>query len=90
MEVKMGGLKLANLEKEIRDIVAEVLETEPELLNPDAKFVEELGMDSMMALEILAAIEKKFRIAIPEDKLSSFGSLNETIRLIEEVMSKKK
>ncbi len=85
----MGGLKLANLESDIRAIVAEVLETEPESLNPDAKFVEDLGMDSMMALEILAAIEKKFRVAIPEDKLSSFTSLNETIRLIEKIMSKK-
>ncbi|MFC1704641.1 acyl carrier protein [Candidatus Omnitrophota bacterium] len=86
----MGGTKVLDLEQEIKAIVAEVLETEPEALNPKAKFVEDLGMDSMMALEILAAIEKKFRVVIPEDSLPKFTTLDETIRLIKDIMSKKK
>ena len=57
-----------NLEKEIRSIVAEILEIKEENIRPDANFADELGMDSMMALEILAGIEKKYKIRIPEEE----------------------
>ena len=43
------------LEIEIRSIIAEIIEREPDEISPDAKFYEDLGVDSMMALEILAA-----------------------------------
>ena len=53
----------------------------------DADFVKDLGMDSMMALEILAGIEKKYRVAIPEDLLPKFTNLNVTIQLVEDILS---
>ena len=46
-------------------------------------------MDSMMALEIMAAIEKKYRIAIPEDTLPKFTTLNQTVSLISNIVNKK-
>lgn len=78
------------LEQDIRKLVAEVLEAEPEKINPEAKFVEDLGMDSMMALEILAAIEKKYKVVIPEDLLPKFTTLNQTISLVGAILEKKK
>lgn len=80
----------SNLEQDVRRLVAEVLETEPEKINPEARFVDDLGMDSMMALEILAALEKKYRITIPEDIMSKFTSLNATISIIKGLLEKKK
>ncbi len=69
----------ANLEQEIKEIISNILEVEPEKITPDAKFVEELGMDSMMALEILAAIEKKYKITIPEENLAKLTSLKDVV-----------
>ncbi len=43
-----------------------------------------------MALEILAAIEKKCRIVIPEDYLPKLTTLNQTVRLVREIINKKK
>jgi len=60
---------MKNLEKEIKKIVAEITEIEQEKITPEAKFIEDLGMDSMMALEILASLEKKYKIRIPEESL---------------------
>ena len=79
-----------NVEKDIRALVAEILETEPNEIDADAKFVKDLGMDSMMALEILAGIEKKYRIVIPEDMLSKFIDLSTTIKLVTELLVKNK
>ena len=79
-----------NVEKDIRDLVAEVLEKEPAEIDADANFVKDLGMDSMMALEILAGIEKKYRIAIPEDALPKFTSLTQTVKVVKDILLRKK
>lgn len=58
-------MKDADLENEVRKLVADIIELPEDKISKDARFVEDLGMDSMMALEILASIEKKFKVQIP-------------------------
>lgn len=85
------GIELKrDVEKDIRGLVAEVLETEPASVDANANFVKDLGMDSMMALEILAGIEKKYRIVIPEDTLPKFTNLNKTIEIVKGILANKK
>ena len=74
-------MKTANLEQEVRDLIADIIEMEPSQIDPDANLVEDLGMDSMMALEILAVMEKKFKIKISEDDLPKITTLNRVIEL---------
>ena len=78
-----------NIEQDIREIVAEILEIDPSEIESNAQFVKDLGMDSMMALEILASIEKKYHIAIPEDMLPKFTDLSETVRIVQGILEKK-
>ena len=82
----MTNIPDEQLEREIRSIISEITEIEPEKITPDAQFVEDLGMDSMMALEILAAIEKRYKIQIPEEKLMRLKNLNETMTLTKEYL----
>ena len=79
-----------NVEQDVRGLVAEVLETDPGSIDGKAHFVKDLGMDSMMALEILAGLEKKYRIIIPEDALPKFTNLNETVAIVKDILAKKK
>jgi acyl carrier protein len=81
---------MQDLENEIKNIIAEIIEKDPAQISPDAKFYEDLGVDSMMALEILAAIERKYRIAIPEEKLAQLTTLNETIKVAKEYLANTK
>jgi len=80
---------MQDLENEIRGMIAEIIEKEPGEITPDAKFYEDLGVDSMMALEILAAMEKKYKIAIPEEKLAQLTTLRETVSVAKEFLEKK-
>jgi acyl carrier protein len=73
--------KVENLEQDLKALIADIIEMEPEQIAPDADLVEDLGMDSMMALEILAGIEKKYRIRIPEEELPKITTLNQAIEL---------
>nr|7QV0_D Chain D, Acyl carrier protein [Candidatus Scalindua brodae]7QV0_E Chain E, Acyl carrier protein [Candidatus Scalindua brodae]7QV0_F Chain F, Acyl carrier protein [Candidatus Scalindua brodae] len=72
-----------NLEKEITAIVAEVTELDENEIweKRDADFFKDLEIDSLLALEILALIEKKFKVQIPEEKLVDITSLNATIEM---------
>lgn len=76
------------LEKELRSIISEIVEIEEDKITLEASFVEDLGMDSMMALEILAAMEKKYKIQIPEQKLADIRNLKETTALATEYINK--
>jgi len=84
----MEKIAREDLEKEIRSIVAGIMEIEEAKVVPDAKFVEELGMDSMMALEMLAAVEKKYKIKIPEDYLTKIDTLNSVIAMADDIVNK--
>jgi acyl carrier protein len=78
-----------NVEADLRQLVAMILEVEPETIDAEASFVKDLGMDSMMALEILASIEKKYRLVIPEETLGKFTTLNETVKIVQNLLDKK-
>ena len=81
--------QIDQLESEIKAIVAEIVESEPDKVDTDANFVKDLGMDSMMALEVLATIEKKYRIAIPEDYLTKFTDVRSTVNIVKTILTKK-
>lgn len=72
-----------NLEQEIRAIIAEIVERDAKEITLDADLVDDLGADSMMALEILASIEKKYRLIVPEDSLPKLTSLRKIMELVE-------
>ena len=76
------------VDDEVRKLIADILEMEPAEIPLDAHLVEDLGMDSMMALEILASIEKRFRIKIPEEDLPKINTLNQTIELAKRYVKK--
>lgn len=79
-----------SVENDIRKLVAEILECDPHEIDENDHFVKDLGMDSMMALEILAGIEKMYRIIISEDSLPKFTSLKETTRIVKEILNNRK
>ncbi len=78
-----------DVEKEVTAIVAEVTELDrDEIWNKrEANFFKELEIDSLLALEILALIEKKFKIQIPEEKLVDITSLTATINMTKDVLA---
>jgi len=79
---------MQDLEDEIRNLIAEIIEEDPSRVTLDARFFEDLDMDSMMALEIMAAMEKKYKIVIPEDKLTKLTTLRETVAIAKEYLEK--
>ncbi|MER6022998.1 MULTISPECIES: acyl carrier protein [Streptomyces] len=54
---------------ELRELVADTLDVESSALTDEALFVEELGVDSVVALELAVTLEQRYGIRIPEEEL---------------------
>ena len=69
---------MASIEEKVRDIIVTELGASPDKVVPEAKFVEDLGADSLATVELVMAFEEEFGIEVPEeetDKLMSVGAV---------------
>lgn len=62
---------MEDLKEKLREIVAEVSEVDD---IPDDTPFKDLGIDSMMAIEIVAEVERTYKLTIPEEDLQDLTS----------------
>jgi acyl carrier protein len=69
---------------EIKRLVANVTEREPDEISDTAHYMDELGVDSLMAMEVMIAVDKKFKIDIPEEEFNKASNVNESVAMVEQ------
>ena len=74
--------------KEIRSIVSKVIKVPEDRLRDDANIFTEYGVDSLLGVEILAALDKKYNIDVPEDRIRQIKTLNDIVRIAQEYQLK--
>jgi acyl carrier protein len=70
------------LEQRIREIIADQLGVEVDKLNADAKFVEDLGADSLDVVELIMAFEEEFGIEIPDEDAEKIRTVGDVMNYI--------
>ncbi|GAA3892872.1 hypothetical protein GCM10023084_52110 [Streptomyces lacrimifluminis] len=79
----MADTTTSGLDKEqLRDLVADVLDLDVAEVTDDAHFVDDLDVDSLMALEITVRLEKEYGVRLAETELASITSLQSTYELL--------
>lgn len=68
-----------NLKEELRELIAEIAEKDE---IPDEVSFKDLGIDSMMGVEIVAAIERKYQVKIEDAELAEITTLNSSMALV--------
>lgn len=69
----------AAIEEKVKNIIVEQLGVSEDQVKPEAKFVEDLGADSLDTVELVMAFEEEFDITVPDEdaeKLTSVGEVN--------------
>ncbi|MEY4577492.1 MAG: hypothetical protein RL701_2195 [Pseudomonadota bacterium] len=74
------------LREELRAIVAEITEQDE---IPDGTSFKELGIDSMMAIEIIAEIERRYKLKIPEQEIQQVVDLDSVVALVTAKLAEK-
>ena len=72
------------LEQRVIDIIVEQLGVKPEQVVPAAKFIEDLGADSLDTVELVMALEEEFGIEVPDEQAEKLQSVGDVIKYVEE------
>lgn len=73
---------------EVKRIVCEILEIEPDELTETAHFIEDHGGDSLRAIEILANLESTFGVTIDQEDLGRMTTLENVFKVLDEASAR--
>ena len=72
------------IEGKVTKIIVEQLGVEAEQVTADAKFIEDLGADSLDTVELVMAFEEEFGCEIPDDAAEKISTVKDAIDFISE------
>ncbi|MBI4974272.1 MAG: acyl carrier protein [Candidatus Omnitrophica bacterium] len=75
---------MAVSQDKIRQIIADQLGVKKEEVTDSAKFVDDLGADSLDTVELVMALEEEFGIEIPDEDAEKLATVGDALRYIEE------
>ena len=73
-----------SIEQRVKAIITEQLGVNPDQVTPDAKFIEDLGADSLYTVELVMALEEEFGQEIPDEEAEKLQSVGDVIKYIED------
>ncbi|MEW6413594.1 MAG: acyl carrier protein [Candidatus Zixiibacteriota bacterium] len=71
-----------SVEERVKEIIVEQLGVEAGQVTERAKFVEDLGADSLDTVELVMALEEEFSIEIPDEDAEKIVSVGDAINYI--------
>ena len=75
---------MSDIEEQVKKIVVEHLGIDESKVTPDARFIDDLGADSLDTVELVMAFEEKFNIEIPDDAAETILTVKNAIDFIKE------
>jgi acyl carrier protein len=86
--VRGEGTIMANtgkpVEERVKEIIVEQLGVEENDVAPAAKFIEDLGADSLDTVELVMAFEEEFDIEIPDEDAEKITTVGDAIQYIKD------
>lgn len=67
----------------IREILADQLDIEEAAITPESLLVEDLGADSLDAIDIVMSVEDEFGIEVPDEIIEKIESVSDIITFVE-------
>jgi acyl carrier protein len=74
---------MSSVAEKVKEIVVEQLGVSEDQVTPDAKFIEDLGADSLDQVELVMALEEEFGSDIPDEDAEKLTTVGEAISYIE-------
>ena len=78
------------IDTEVISIIADVSGFEVEEINPNSKLADDLEIDSIKAIEIVVALEKKYKISVRDEDVPKITTVHETTELVSRLLQQEK
>jgi acyl carrier protein len=75
-------------ETKVKEIIAKELEVDVKQLQPEAKFIEDLGADSLDIVELVMALEEEFGLDIPDEDADKLKTVGDALNYLQQHASK--
>lgn len=75
-------MERAEIESKFTELLVSELGLDEEKINPDARFEEDLEVDSLGVVELLMALEDEFDVTIPDEEAENLTTVREAIELV--------
>lgn len=72
-----------HIEAEVRALITDVARVDGSAIGPDEDLVERLGIDSLQGLQMLAAVEKRFALRLPDEDLVRLNTIGRIADVVE-------
>jgi acyl carrier protein len=73
-----------SIEERVKEIICEQLGVEEGEVTPAAKFIEDLGADSLDTVELVMAFEEEFDLEIPDEDAEKITTVGDAIQYIKD------
>ena len=74
--------------EKVKEIVVNQLGISPDQATPEAKFIEDLGADSLDQVELIMALEEEFGADIPDEDAEKLSTIGDAIKYINDHIQK--
>ena len=78
-----------NLDTEIKQLIAEIIGTTPEELRLETNLWNDLGVDSIKAIALTVAIERKYKVTVRDEQIPQITTVGQIIGIVKDVLRKK-
>ena len=72
-----------SIEEKVKSIIVEQLGVNEEQVVTDAKFIEDLGADSLDTVELVMAFEEEFSIEVPDEEAEKLQTVGDVVKFID-------
>jgi len=73
---------MSNISERVKKIIVENLGIDPDKVTEDAKFIDDLGADSLDRVELALTFEDEFSCEIPDDAAESMFTVGDVIKFL--------
>jgi acyl carrier protein len=71
-----------SIEERVKEIIIDQLGVSADQVTLEAKFVEDLGADSLDTVELVMALEEEFDVEVPDDEAEKLQAVNDVVKFI--------
>lgn len=71
--------------EELKELICNYVEVEPENIKPDSKFIDDLGFNSFDFVSLLGEVEEKFGVSVNEEDILDLATVEDAVKYIEKL-----
>lgn len=78
-----------NMYEQIKELILNYVEVEPDAVTPDSKFIEDLGFNSFDFMSMLGELEDTLGVTVDEEEIAKLSTVQDAVDYLEKLKNAK-